>query len=109
MKGKIYYNMSVDASNYYLDYLDEPIDDRDTTCLHLIVKKSIDTKYLDFFEEIKSNNRLPKLGVARKWLLSIKPFLAKGAFKVDHKKYLLLIHIYQLKNVAGLIRLTQLL
>ena len=109
MNGKIYYNMSVDASNYYLDYLDELIDDRDTTCLHLIVKKSIDTKYLDFFEEIKSNNRLPKLGVARKRLLSIKPFLAESAFKVDHKRSLLLIHICQLKDVAGLIRLTQLL
>ena len=101
--------MSVDASNYYLDYLDELIDDGDTTCLHLIVKKSIDTKYLDFFEEIKSNNRLPKLGVARKGLLSIKPFLAESAFKVDYKRSLLLIHICQLKDVAGLICLTQLL
>ena len=44
--------MSVDASNYYLDYLDELIDDRDTTCLHLIVKKSIDTKYLDFMKKL---------------------------------------------------------
>ena len=47
LKSKIYENMTADASNSYLDFLDELIDDFDNICLHSIGKKPIDAKYPD--------------------------------------------------------------
>ena len=92
LKSKIFLQVTADASNSYLDYLDSLIDEYNNTYHHFVGKKLVDADYSTLPEEIVSHNKIPNVSVDdRVRITRYKNILVKIILNISQEKYFLLV------------------